>query len=72
MYQLAHQLDMLAHIILDEVAILKSRQNPEIEAIRRTDEKLRALSNGAEEFLDAAAKVLDDPEPTAPARRSQR
>ncbi|WP_405947524.1 hypothetical protein OG588_13755 [Streptomyces prunicolor] len=72
MYRLAHQLDLLAHIILDEVAILQSRPSPEMDAIRQADEKLQALQAGADGFLDAAAKVLDDPEPTTPVPRSRR
>ncbi|WP_156727550.1 hypothetical protein [Streptomyces apocyni] len=72
MYRLAHQLDMLAHIILDEVAILRSKESPEREAIGQTDARLRALSAGAERFLDAAAKVLADPEPTSPIPRVRR
>ncbi|UZJ30371.1 hypothetical protein [Streptomyces endophytica] len=72
MYQLANQLDMLAYAILDEVAVLQSKESPEIESIRRTDQRLRALQSGAEGILDAAAKVLDDPEPTAPVPRARR
>ncbi|BCL28653.1 hypothetical protein GCM10017557_35120 [Streptomyces aurantiacus] len=71
-YRLAYQLDLLAHIILDEVAILQSRPSPEMDAIRQADGKLRALQAGAEGFLNAAAKVLDDPEPTAPVSRARR
>ncbi|GAA2582768.1 hypothetical protein [Streptomyces tubercidicus] len=72
MYQLARQLDLLAHTILDEVAVLQSKESPEIESIRRTDQWLRTLQSGAEGFLDAAAKVLDNPDPTAPVPGTRR
>lgn len=69
MRQLAHQLDLLAHVILDAVALLKASESPSMDAMQVTDTNLQALSARAEEFLTAASRVLDDPEPTAPLSR---
>lgn len=66
MRALAAALDQAVHIALDEVAQLKASSTPEMEAIHRVDAEWRDVFRGADEFLAAAAQVLDDPEPTSP------